>query len=112
MPHPNRWSKTNDAKQFDASVGDYGEAGTLGVAHVSNILGYRPTCSHDADPIPGTILDPYCGSGTVLAVARELGLNAIGLDLSPAYLDEHSKVRIGRTPSRALEELPLFKEGI
>ena len=58
----------------------------------------------------GTILDPFVGSGTTLAVARELGLNAIGLDLSPSYLDEHARPRIGLTPSNALETLPLFQE--
>jgi hypothetical protein len=29
-----------------------------------------------------TIVDPFCGAGTVLAVANELGLDAIGVDLS------------------------------
>ncbi len=29
------------------------------------------------------ILDPFCGHGTVLAVANHMGLNAIGVDLSP-----------------------------
>lgn len=29
-----------------------------------------------------TIVDPFCGFGTVLAVANELGLDAIGVDLS------------------------------
>jgi hypothetical protein len=29
-----------------------------------------------------TIVDPFCGYGTVLAVANALGLNAIGVDLS------------------------------
>ena len=28
-----------------------------------------------------TIIDPFCGHGTVLAVANELGLNAIGVEL-------------------------------
>ena len=71
-----------------------------------NVHGYRPTCTcanPDTDPwtelreypvpIPGTILDPFVGSGTTLAVAREMGLNAIGLDLSPAYLVDHALVR-------------------
>jgi hypothetical protein len=30
-----------------------------------------------------TIVDPFCGYGTVLAVANALGLDAIGVDLSP-----------------------------
>jgi hypothetical protein len=29
-----------------------------------------------------TIIDPFCGAGTVLAVANEMGLDAIGVDLS------------------------------
>ena len=29
-----------------------------------------------------TIVDPFCGWGTVLAVANSLGLDAIGVDLS------------------------------
>jgi SAM-dependent methyltransferase len=29
-----------------------------------------------------TIVDPFCGYGTVLAVANALGLDAVGVDLS------------------------------
>ena len=29
-----------------------------------------------------TIVDPFCGWGTVLAVANALGLDAVGVDLS------------------------------
>lgn len=29
-----------------------------------------------------TVVDPFCGHGTVLAVANELGLNAVGVELS------------------------------
>lgn len=29
-----------------------------------------------------TVIDPFCGEGTVLAVANEFGLNALGVDLS------------------------------
>ena len=35
----------------------------------------------------------------------------LGIDtdpVQPSYLDEHAKVRIGLTPSKALETLPLF----
>jgi tRNA G10 N-methylase Trm11 len=29
------------------------------------------------------VVDPFCGFGTVLAVANALGLDAVGVDVSP-----------------------------
>ena len=37
--------------------------------------------------VSGIILDPFCGSGTVSAVAKKLGRKAIGIDLQPKYCD-------------------------
>lgn len=31
----------------------------------------------------GTVLDPFCGSGTTLAVARKRGLSSVGVDINP-----------------------------
>ena len=36
--------------------------------------------------IPGTVLDPFAGSGTTLAVAAELGRSGIGCELNPEYI--------------------------
>lgn len=36
-----------------------------------------------AETTTRTIVDPFCGFGTVLAVANALGLDAVGVDLSP-----------------------------
>src|SRR3990167_5455393 len=49
-------------------------------------LGWRPTCSHTADPIPAVVFDPFVGSGTTVAVAQQLGRRGVGIDLSMPYL--------------------------
>ena len=38
-------------------------------------------------PEGGTVLDPFAGSGTTLAVAAELGRNAVGCELNPEYIE-------------------------
>lgn len=47
------------------------------------------------------ILDPFCGSGTTMAVAQELGIESIGIDLNPiACLIS----RVKTTPKRILDD--------
>ena len=40
-------------------------------------------CECGAPTEPGTVLDPFMGSGTSLRVAMDLGMNSIGVDLVP-----------------------------
>ena len=47
---------------------------------------FQPTCTCDAKRVPATVLDPFIGSGTTVAVAQQLGRHGIGLDLNPDYL--------------------------
>jgi DNA modification methylase len=48
--------------------------------------GWRPTCTHDAPTRPGTVLDPFAGSGTTGLVAQRLSRRAVLIDLSMDYL--------------------------
>lgn len=38
------------------------------------------------DPVPGTVLDPFLGSGTTLLVAKKLALRGVGIELNPEYV--------------------------
>jgi len=36
--------------------------------------------------IKGTIIDPFCGKGSVLKIANDFGYNAIGVDIEPQHV--------------------------
>ena len=42
-----------------------------------------------------TVVDPFCGLGTVLAVAEELGMNAIGVELSAKRAERARNLKLG-----------------
>ncbi len=73
---------------------------------VYETIGWRPTCSCDADPIPAIVLDPFAGSGTTLLMARKLGRRAIGIDLSYAYLRDQARNRL------SLDDLEEWENGV
>jgi DNA modification methylase len=64
----------------------------------SKALGFRPTCTHNLDPVADVVLDPFLGSGTVTEVAQHLGRRWIGIDLNPSY----SPMQERRTAQTAL----------
>ncbi len=49
--------------------------------------GWKPVCSCNADTVPATVLDPFVGSGTTLAVAQRLGRKGVGTDINDEYLE-------------------------
>ena len=67
-------------------------------------LGWQPACDCAASgTMPGTVLDPFAGSGTTLAVAAELGRSGIGCELNPEYI-ELAEQRIAKSKAK----MPLF----
>ena len=47
---------------------------------------WRPGCRCPTrDKVPAQVLDPFCGSGTTLVVARRLGRHSVGVELNPGY---------------------------
>lgn len=74
------------------------------------VIGWRPSCDHDAPPVPGIVVDPFVGSGTTVMVAEQLLRRGIGLDISMPYLEGQAKLRASLgSPRAALDGLPLFE---
>jgi DNA modification methylase len=88
------------------------------VAGVSTrTTGWAPGCGCAAgEPVPCLVLDPFLGSGTTIAVARELGRHGVGCELNPAYA-ELARIRIGKAekPTTFVDprakDSPLFAGG-
>ena len=76
----------------------------------TTVSGYRPTCEHPhsiEDAVPGTVFDPFVGSGTTVIVAKQLLRRGVGMDLSRPYLDEQAGIRTGQRGGD-VTELPMF----
>ncbi len=87
-----------DEKHFKCAPGPHG-------SNTREYNGWRPTCTHNLDPVPCTVLDPFSGAGTTGNVAERLGRKYIGIELNPAY-QEMAEKRIEAV------RLPLFQEAL
>jgi hypothetical protein len=70
-------------------------SGPSGKVDVVSTSGYKATCECGADPLPGTVLDPFAGSGTTGEVCKSLGVRFVGLDINYNYLSEQARKRAG-----------------
>ena len=52
-----------------------------------------------AETTTRTVVDPFCGWGTVLAVANALGLDAVGVDIAPRMCGRARKLQIELDPN-------------
>jgi len=87
-----------DTNPFGKNPGDFWEVTTkpFKEAHFAvypPALCVRPILS--SCPPDGIVLDPMCGSGTTLAVAKALGRRWIGIEINPEYV-EIAKRRVGK----------------
>lgn len=57
-----------------------------GTGYYAKIVSGYTDCGCGAGFKPGIVLDPFCGTGTVVKVAEELGRSCIGIDLGYADL--------------------------
>jgi DNA modification methylase len=80
---------------------------------VARTTGWRPTCSHDAAPVPCLVMDCFTGSGTTGVVANAMGREFVGTELNPEYIELATR-RISRPhaeverPKNEEESHPLF----
>ncbi|QNN23340.1 site-specific DNA-methyltransferase [Planctomycetales bacterium ZRK34] len=57
-------------------------------------------------PTGGIVLDPFCGTGTTLVVAKRLGRQYIGFDLNPEYVKmARQRLRTVRSPRKVEKEV-------
>ena len=68
-------------------IGTVGKSGGGRVDGYSTTTGWRSTCEHEGEPVPGTVLDPFGGSGTVGKVAQGLRREWIIIEINPDYCE-------------------------
>jgi DNA modification methylase len=81
-------------------------------------VGFEPSCTCNADPVPGTVLDPFAGAGTTGLVAVRNRRSFIGLELNPEYAQMArdriaTDIRLGhRAPQRvdvSADQIDIFE---
>ena len=89
-----RFTAEEDTWYFPRVAGTFKERkGFHGCQMPEQLLGrIIRTCSHEGD----IVLDPFSGSATTLAVAKKLGRQWLGFDLSPEYV-KRGTARLAKT---------------
>ena len=98
---PDGFQADQDTWYFPRVAGTFKErAGFHGCQMPEQLLGrIIRSCSHAGD----TVLDPFAGSGTTLAVAKKLGRQYLGFELSAEYANCVQQRLEGITPGDRLD---------
>jgi len=101
---PEAFTATEDTWYFPRVCGTFKErSGWHGCQMPEQLLGRIIRASSNAGD---TVLDPFGGSGTTLAVARKLGRSYLGMELSDAYADKITARLAGIAPGDPLDGAP------
>lgn len=123
VKHPNGLGIGTETKDLQAHQRGRTSSFRTGGSNVATTTGWRPSCRclgrDGAAPwpditmhpdgaanwpsVPATVLDPFLGSGTTLAVAVGLGRQGIGIDLNASYI-ELARARIAQAQPALLAE--------
>ena len=68
--------------------------------------GWSPACDCDAKSLAGTVLDPFCGSGTTLSVAKRMGRQSIGIEIVQKY----AKASVNQIQKTCFPFMPVIQE--
>jgi DNA modification methylase len=100
----------NESKYGSPEEDIRGGSVTLRERHIvsTKTTGFAPACDcHGIGTTSGTVLDPFAGSGTTLAVAAELGRSGIGCELNPEYIQlAEQRIKDARASVALFEGVP------
>lgn len=102
--HPDRQGRRDRNKaDYDGDGYAVRDSG-LGLAWDNVTVGWTD-CGCGEGYVPGTVLDPFIGTGTTAVAARLLGRRAIGIDISRSYIDQAiTRLTVGDKGVRQITE--------
>ncbi len=95
----------NSTKTDKAGVWGWDHAKNPRMSKEVDTLDWKPTCRcPEQEPRPGLILDPFSGSARTGLTAIRMGLDYVGVELSPEYVEMSRKL--------LRQDAPLFAGGV
>ena len=97
--------KNHGRPKTDPQYGGVGQSVDQFCCVNTSTIGWRQSCRcPEADPRPGLVLDCFSGSGRTAIQAQRLGLNFVGIELNPEYVEMSRKLIQEANPLFAFAE--------